>query len=210
MSHERVKLIWATTDAEKLIGYMARVSNPDGQDNPDVARLLRYMIDHKHWSPFEMANMCVEIKTTRDISQQIIRHRSFSFQEFSTRFAKVGGYEIAQARRQDEKNRQSSHDDLPVLTQVWFEEAQKTLFAETYRVYEEALDLGIAKECARRILPLTTQTKLYMNGTLRSWIHYIDLRTTPGTQLEHREIALGCREIFVAQFPTIASSLGWT
>ena len=203
------KLVWITPDAERLMGYCARVSNPENQDNPNVAGLLRYCIKKGHWSVFEMADLCIEIQTTRGISAQIIRHRSMHFQEFSLRYAELQKIERVHPRRQDPQNRQSSHDDLPPETLEWFERAQDEHFGEAYRLYEEALAKGIAKESARFLLPLASATTIYMKGTVRDWIHYINLRTDPSTQLEHREIAEGCRRIFVDQLPVVAQALGW-
>ena len=200
-----VTLTHATQQAESLIVEMARVSNPDNAKNSDTApKLLRYLIKHKHWSPFEMASMCVKIETERDIAAQILRHRSFSFQEFSQRYAKTSPAEIIQVRRQDEKNRQNSIDDFSADEKEWATAKTAVVIANSYLVYEELLELGVAKECARRVLPLCTPTTLYMHGNLRSWIHYIDLRTEKGTQLEHRDIANKCKEIFTKEFPSIA------
>jgi thymidylate synthase (FAD) len=204
-----VKLVWSTPDAERLMGYCARVSNPENQENPNVAGLLRYCIKHGHWSVFEMADMCVEVTTTRSISAQIIRHRSMHFQEFSQRYASVQTIERVRPRRQDPKNRQSSHDDLPVETLEWFDRAQDEHFVEARRLYDEALARGIAKESARFLLPMASGTTIYMKGTVRDWIHYINLRTDPGTQREHREIAEACKALFVDQFPIVAEALGW-
>ncbi len=202
-----VSLVHCTPDAEKLIVRMARVSNPVNADNDETApKLLRYLIKHQHWSPFEMASMCVEIQTERDIAAQIIRHRSFSYQEFSTRYAKTGLAEIPKWRSQDKKNRQASHDDLEQELIQQFDRQTAVLLRNIYLTYEEMLNAGIAKECARRILPLCTPTTIYMHGTLRSWIHYIQLRSSNGTQLEHQEIAIACRDIFANQFPVIAEA----
>ena len=210
----KVKLTWATPNAEALIVEMARVSAPRNKDNMETApKLLRYLINHKHWSPFEMANMCVEINTTRAISPQILRHRSFSYQEFSQRYAdtnELGSAVIPHLRRQDNKNRQNSTDDLA-------DKIGKDKLAEFYRrtsaiyedaehLYKEMISAGVAKECARGVLPLNTQTSLYMNGTIRSFIHYLQVRTDPSTQLEHREIALKIQEIFCQQFPIIGEA----
>ena len=203
----RVSLVHCTPDAEKLIVRMARVSNPANQDNDETApRLLRYLIKHKHWSPFEMATMCVQIETERDIAAQILRHRSFSFQEFSTRYARTVPAEIPALRRQDTKNRQNSIDDLPDDLRATANAAVAIVITETFRLYEGLLDQGVAKETARRILPLCTPTTLFMCGSLRSWLHYIELRSSYGTQLEHQEIALACRDIFAEQFPVIAEA----
>lgn len=202
-----VSLVHCTPEAEKLIVRMARVSNPKNADNDETApKLLRYLIKHQHWSPLEMASMCVKIDTERDIAAQILRHRSFSFQEFSTRYAKTGLAEIPRWRTQDEKNRQASHDDLDQDAIQQFDKQTAVLLRNIYLTYEEMLKAGVAKECARRILPLCTPTTLYMHGTLRSWIHYIQLRSANGTQLEHQEIALECRNIFTQQFPVISEA----
>ena len=202
-----VSLIHCTPDAESLIVRMARVSNPSNQDNQKTApKLLAYLIKHAHWSPFEMASMCVQIKTERDIAAQILRHRSFSFQEFSTRYAKTDIADAPHQRLQDQKNRQNSIDDLEPEMQGYWAERTSDLIARSFTIYEQMLEEGIAKETARRILPLCTPTTIYMHGTLRSWIHYIQLRSANGTQLEHQEIALGCRQIFTEQFPSIAKA----
>lgn len=202
-----VKLIHCTPDAEKLIVKMARVSNPQNQENWDTGpKLLGYLIKHKHWSPFEMASMCVEIQTERDIAAQILRHRSFSFQEFSQRYAKTVPAECPYMRMQDSKNRQNSLDELDEDTQVYWANKSARVIMDSYKVYEEMLSEGIAKETARRILPLCTPTTMYMHGTLRSWLHYIQVRTDPGTQEEHRDIALQCKNIFTQCFPVIAEA----
>ena len=202
-----VKFLHCTPDAERLIVRMARVSNPQNQDNWDTGpKLLRYLIKHRHWSPFEMASLCTEIETERDIAAQILRHRSFSFQEFSTRYATTSQAELPHYRRQDTTNRQASHDDIPESDQQRLQGSTAKLFRDTYGLYWKLLDQGVARETARRILPLCTPTTLYMHGTLRSWLHYIDVRTEPGTQLEHREIAEQCKAIFTAQFPVIAEA----
>ena len=202
-----VTLVHCTPDAEALIVRMARVSNPDNADNLETApRLLRYLIQHRHWSPFEMASLCVQIKTERDIAAQILRHRSFSFQEFSTRYARTSPAEIPAFRRQDSSNRQASHDDLSADVKADCEAGAGLAIGAAFAAYDALLAQGVARECARRILPLCTPTTLFMHGTLRSWIHYIQLRTEAGTQLEHRQIAEGCREIFTAQFPIIAEA----
>lgn len=207
MSQE-VKFIHCTPEAEKLIAYCARVSSPN-QENPEISKLLAYCIKNKHWSVFEMGTLCVEIITSRAIAQQILRHRSFHFQEFSQRYAKATEFMVYEARRQDDKNRQNSIDDLEPETKIWFENTQRQLQDICSSFYEQALKMNIAKEQARFILPLGTQTKLYMHGTLRDWIHYINLRSSNGTQLEHRDIALRCKTIFTEQFPTIAKALEW-
>lgn len=203
----RVELVHCTPDAEKLIVKMARVSNPANQNNDETApKLLRYLIKHSHWSPFEMASMCLKIDTERDIATQILRHRSFSYQEFSTRYAQTSIAEIPEFRRQDTKNRQNSFDDLPEDDEIRFRSAAGQIIGRAYGIYEAMLAQGVAKETARRILPLCTPTTLYMHGTLRSWIHYIQLRIGNGTQLEHRQIAEECRSIFQEQFPSIAEA----
>ena len=203
----RVELIHCTPDAERLIVKMARVSNPDNEDNWETGpKLLRYCLKHKHFSIFEMASMCVKIETERDIAAQIIRHRSFSFQEFSTRYSATKPAEVPSFRRQDEKNRQSSHDDIPEDDEIRFRSAAAQVIGKAFGVYESMLAQGVAKETARRILPLCTPTTLYMHGTIRSWIHYIQLRCDNGTQFEHREIARTCRSIFIQQFPVIGEA----
>ena len=208
-----VKLISVTPDAEKTIGYVARVSNPKNQDNPNVAGLLKYCIKHHHWSIFEQAFMTVEIETTRGLAAQILRHRSFTYQEFSQRYADSSmlGDQIPlpELRRQDDKNRQNSIDDVDPLMQQDFEIKMQRHFVDGMKLYKEMLDAGIAKECARFVLPLATPTRLYMSGSIRSWIHYIDLRSAHGTQKEHMDIAEGCRDIFKEQFPIIAEALEW-
>ena len=202
-----VTFVHCSPDAENLIVRMARVSNPANEDNVATApKLLQYLIDHQHWSPFEMCSLCIKIDTERDISAQILRHRSFSFQEFSTRYAQVQELTIPKLRKQDLKNRQNSTNDLDLGTVNVLTEEIMTLYMQASELYQDMLDNGVAKECARRILPLSTQTTLYMHGTLRSWIHYINVRTDPGTQLEHRLIAEGCKQIFIEQFPTIGEA----
>lgn len=200
-----VELIHCTPQAEALIVKMARVSNPSNADNTVTApKLLRYLIQHEHWSPFEMASLCVKVETERDIAAQILRHRSFSFQEFSTRYARTSIAEIPQFRRQDAKNRQNSLDDLPQEDQERLARDAGEVITKAYGLYYALVDQGVAKETARRILPLCTPTTLYMHATLRSWIHYIHVRTDSSTQLEHRQIAEQCRAIFAEQFPIIA------
>ena len=204
---QTVKLIHCTPDAEKLIVKMARVSNPQNEDNWDTGpRLLRYCLKHKHFSIFEMASMCVKIETERDIAAQILRHRSFSFQEFSQRYAKTVPAECPYMRLQDNKNRQNSLDELDEEMQAYWADKTARVIMQSYGLYEEMLQEGIAKETARRILPLCTPTTLYMHSTLRSWLHYIQVRTDPGTQEEHREIALQCKKIFAREFPVIAEA----
>lgn len=203
-----VELIWATQNAEQLITKMARVSNPDNEDNMETApRLLRYLINHKHWSPFEMANMCVKINTERDISAQILRHRSFTFQEYSSRYAQMPPAALPDFRRQDLKNRQNSIDDIDDVILDEINDKVAVQLGSVWNLYQELLDSGIAKETARRILPLCSPTTIYQNGTLRSWIHYIDLRTKNGTQLEHVKIAQAVKEIFTQQFPIISEAV---
>lgn len=198
-----VSLIHSTVNGDDLIAYMARVSNPDNQDNTETsAKLIKYLIKHKHWSPFEMVNMCVEIETSRAISAQILRHRSFSFQEFSQRYARVLQLpEVPRLRRQDTKNRQNSIDDLDEVVKRNLEYQAMQLYSQSHYLYQQMLDAGVAKECAREVLPMASKTRLYMNGSLRSWIHYIDLRSGPETQLEHREVALQCKELVKEAFP---------
>ena len=203
-----VKLIAITPNAEATMAYIARVSSPN-QENPEYARLLKYCIDHQHWSVFEHAYMTLEISTSRMISAQILRHRSFTFSEFSQRYSEPMDYVPVKARRQAEKNRQSSVDDTPEDIKDWWSQRELEHWAESERLYREALVLGIAKECARAILPMNTATRIYMTGSVRSWIHYIRLRTQPDTQLEHREIAEKCKEIFSRELPLIATTLGW-
>lgn len=205
----QVNLVSVTPNAENTIAYCARVSSPH-QDNPNISGLLKFMIREGHWSPFEMANMVVEINTSRAIAQQILRHRSFSFQEFSQRYAPATDFIYYEARRQDEENRQNSIDDLDEETKIWFEEAQQEVAHLSFAKYLSALEKGVAKECARFLLPLNIETKLYMNGTLRSWIHYIQLRSPEhGTQKEHSDIAAEIKEIFKEQFPVISEALEW-
>jgi thymidylate synthase (FAD) len=193
---------------EGLIAYIARVSSPN-QENPDYAQLLRYCIREKHWSIFEMVDMTVEIITTRAIAAQILRHRSFCFSEFSQRYAEAMGYESYDARSQDEKNRQNSIDDLGEDEKDWFWDAQHEIWLRGHDKYKEALARGIAKECARMLLPLNTVTRMYMKGSVRSWIHYFDVRCHPATQKEHRDIALAAKEIFISQFPTVSQALNY-
>ena len=195
------------------MGYVARVSNPNNQENPNVSGLLKYCIKHNHWSVFEQAHLTVEIETTRGIAAQVLRHRSFTFQEFSQRYADSSllGKEIPlpALRRQDDKNRQNSIDDIDPLTQQDFEIKMQRHFVNSMHLYKEMLEAGIAKECARFVLPLATPTRIYMTGSCRSWIHYIDLRSAHGTQQEHKEIAEGCRQVFVEQFPIVSEALEW-
>jgi thymidylate synthase (FAD) len=196
--------------AQDLIAYTARVSNPANQMNMETApKLLAYLIKNKHWSPFEMAHMTVEIKTSRAIAQQILRHRSFSFQEFSQRYAKATAFVNYEARRQDDKNRQNSIDDMSEADKQWFADAQTMVQDFAKNQYEEALNRGIAKEQARFLLPLSTETTLYMCGSVRSWMHYLELRCANGTQKEHKDIADGIKSLFNDTFPDIGKALGW-
>jgi len=208
-----VKLISVSPDSEKHMAYCARVSNPNNQENENYAGLLRYCIKHQHWSIFEQAFMTLEINTTRGLAAQILRHRSFTFQEFSQRYADTNllnsNIPLPELRRQDTKNRQNSIDDVP-------EEQTKMLLGRIQNYFNEGLDLynellreGIAKECARFVLPLATPTRIYMSGSVRSWIHYIDLRSGHGTQKEHMDIANACKSIFTEQFPTVSEALQW-
>ena len=206
----KVSLITVTPDAEKHIAYCARVSNPKNQDNESIAGLLKYCIKHQHWSIFEQAFMTLEIETTRGLAAQILRHRSFTYQEFSQRYAEstaLGDIELPELRRQDDKNRQNSIDDLDPKVVDKLNRQMNTLFTSAYSLYNQMLEEGVAKECARFVLPLATPTRLYMSGTVRSWLHYIELRTGHGTQKEHMEIANECKSIFSEQFPTIASAM---
>ena len=201
------KLIWITPDAEKLIAYCARVSS-NNQDNPKIEGLLKYCIRNGHWSIFEMCNMCIEINTSRAISAQILRHRSFSYQEFSQRYSKVEKKpEYFDLRRQDNKNRQNSIDDISEETKKKLDNSIRMTLLEIDRCYQNLLDNGVAKECARMILPMNSPTKLYMNGNIRSWIHYLKVRCGNGTQKEHAEIALQIKEIFIKEFPIIGKMI---
>lgn len=208
-----VKLISVTPDAEKNIAYCARVSNPNNQDNENYAKLLKYCIDHKHWSIFEMAFLTLEINTTRGLAAQILRHRSFTFQEFSQRYADASlladHIPVFELRGQDTKNRQNSIDNIDHETVVKWNTQIREHFAKAKSIYDGMIADGIAKECARFVLPLATPTRLYMSGSIRSWIHYIDLRSGHGTQKEHMIIANECKKIFVEQFPVIGEALGW-
>lgn len=204
----RVSLISITPAAESMIAHCARVSSPN-QENPDYAKLLAYCVRHKHFSIFEQAFMTVEIETSRMISAQILRHRSFTFQEFSQRYAEVQDFESYTARRQDKANRQNSIDDLSLEVKAEWLRRQEENFARAMQHYSWALSQGVAKECARAVLPMQTGTKLYMTGSIRSWIHYLEVRCAEDTQLEHRQIAQAIREIFIDGLPTIARALGW-
>ena len=212
MKNKRVKLISVTPDAEKHIAYVARVSNPKNQENEKFSGLLKYCIKHGHWSIFEQAFMTLEIETTRGIAAQILRHRSFTYQEFSQRYADsnlLGQIELPELRRQDTKNRQNSIDDLDPEVVEKLNKQMNTLFSSALSLYNQMLEKGIAKECARFVLPLATPTRIYMTGSARSWIHYIDLRSAHGTQKEHMDIANEAKSIFVEQFPSIAEALEW-
>jgi len=194
------------------MGYVARVSNPNNQDNPKVAGLLKYCINHQHWSVFEQAHMTLEIETTRGIAAQVLRHRSFTFQEFSQRYAdssQLGNIPLPELRRQDFKNRQNSIPDLPDELKKRFNEKIGLHFQDASKLYEDLLAEGVAKECARFVLPLATPTRIYMSGSCRSWIHYIHLRSAHGTQKEHKSIAQDCKSIFKKSFPIVSKSLGW-
>ena len=207
-----VKLISVTPDAEKTMAYIARVSNPANQDNQNYAKLLAYCIKHNHWSVFEQSTMTLEIETTRGIAAQILRHRSFTFQEFSQRYADsslLGEIPIPELRRQDTKNRQNSIDDINPRDKAYMEAMIEMHFKDAMTLYKKLLDTGVAKECARFVLPLATPTRIYMTGSCRSWIHYINLRSAHGTQKEHMDIALECKRVFTEQFPSVSEALEW-
>ena len=207
-----VKLVSVTPDAEKTMAYIARVSNPNNQENENYAGLLKYCIKHNHWSVFEQATMTLEIETTRAIAAQILRHRSFTFQEFSQRYADtqlLETIELPELRRQDSKNRQNSIDDLDPKVVDTLNRQMNTLFSSAFALYNQMLEDGVAKECARMVLPLCTPTKIYMTGSCRSWVHYINLRSAHGTQKEHMDIAKECACIFAGQFPAVSEALGW-
>ena len=207
-----INLISVTPDAEKHMAYVARVSNPKNQDNDKFAGLLKYCIQHGHWSVFEQAFMTLEINTTRAIAAQILRHRSFTYQEFSQRYADsnlLGDIELPELRRQDSKNRQNSIDDLEPEMVEKFNRQMNTLFSSAFGLYNQMLEAGVAKECARFVLPLATPTRIYMTGSVRSWIHYINLRAAHGTQQEHMDIANACKDIFIENFPSVSEALDW-
>ena len=207
-----VQFISITPDAEKTMAYIARVSNPSNQDNENFSGLLRYCIKHQHWSVFEQSTMTLEIQTTRAIAAQILRHRSFTYQEFSQRYADsnlLGNIEIPELRRQDSKNRQNSIDDLEPEVVDKFNRQMNTLFSSAFGLYNQMLEAGVAKECARFVLPLATPTRIYMTGSCRSWIHYINLRSAHGTQKEHMDIANACKKVFVKKFPAVSEALEW-
>ena len=208
----KVQLITLTPDAEKNMAFVARVSNPNNQGNENFSGLLKYCIKHQHWSVFEQAHMTLEIETTRAIAAQILRHRSFTFQEFSQRYAQsneLGEIDLPELRRQDSKNRQNSIDDLDVKVVDKLNRQMITLFSSAQSLYNQMIAEGVAKECARMVLPLCTPTRIYMTGSVRSWIHYIDLRSAHGTQKEHMEIAESCKDIFKEQFPVVSEALEW-
>ena len=207
-----VRLISVTPDAEKTMAHIARVSNPNNQDNPNYSGLLKYCIKHNHWSVFEQSTMTLEIETTRAIAAQVLRHRSFTFQEFSQRYADsnlLGTIELPELRKQDKKNRQNSTDDLDPKLVDTLNRQMNTLFSSALSLYNQMLEDGVAKECARMVLPLCTPTRIYMTGSCRSWIHYINLRSAHGTQKEHMEIAEACRKVFTEQFPDVSEALEW-
>ena len=207
-----VELVSITPDAEKTMAYIARVSNPSNQDNEKFAGLLKYCIKHNHWSVFDQSSMTLSIETTRAIAAQILRHRSFTFQEFSQRYAAstaLGTIELPELRKQDLKNRQNSTDDLDPKLIESLNKQMDTLFSYSLALYNQMLEQGVAKECARMVLPLCTPTRIYMTGSCRSWAHYINLRSAHGTQKEHMEIAEGCRKVFIEQFPSVSEALEW-
>ena len=208
----KVQLITVTPDAEKNMAFVARVSNPNNQDNENFSGLLKYCIKHQHWSVFEQAHMTLEIETTRAIAAQILRHRSFTFQEFSQRYAQsheLGQIQLPELRRQDVKNRQNSIDDLDEKVVDKLNRQMITLFSSAESLYRQMIEEGVAKECARMVLPLCTPTRIYMTGSVRSWIHYINLRSAHGTQKEHMEIAESCKDVFKEQFPVVSEALEW-
>lgn len=208
------KLISVTPDAEKHIAYCARVSNPSNQGNDSFEGLIKYCIKHKHWSIFEQAFMTIELETTRAIAAQVLRHRSFTYQEFSQRYADssllMDKIPLPELRRQDTKNRQNSTDDLDPFVKQNLELQMQTLFYSSMALYQQMLERGVAKECARNVLPMCVPTRMYMSGSVRSWVHYIDLRSANGTQKEHMDLANACKAIFVEQFPIIAQALDWS
>ncbi len=208
----KVSFVNITAEPEQTMAYIARVSNPNNQDNENYAGLLRYCIKHEHWSVFEQSFMTLQIETTRGLAAQILRHRSFTFQEFSQRYADsnlLGEIELPELRRQDVKNRQNSIDDLDPAIVDKLEKQMNTLFSSSLSLYNQMLESGVAKECARFVLPLATPTRIYMSGSVRSWVHYIDLRSGHGTQKEHMDIANACKSIFTEQFPTVSEALQW-
>ena len=208
------KFISVTPDAEKHIAYCARVSNPSNQGNDSFEGLIKYCIKHKHWSIFEQAFLTIELETTRAIAAQVLRHRSFTYQEFSQRYADssllMDKIPLPELRRQDTKNRQNSTDDLDPFVVQKLEMQMQTLFDSSMALYQQMLGHGVAKECARNVLPMCVPTRMYMSGSVRSWVHYIDLRSANGTQKEHMDLANACKAIFVEQFPVIAQALDWS
>ena len=209
----KVSFVNITAEPEQTMAYIARVSNPNNQDNENYAGLLRYCIKHEHWSVFEQSFMTLQIETTRGLAAQILRHRSFTFQEFTQRYADsnlLGEIELPELRRQDIKNRQNSIDDLDPAIVDKLEKQMNTLFSSSISLYNQMLESGVAKECARFVLPLATPTRLYMTGSCRSWIHYINLRSAHGTQKEHMDIANDCKKLFIEKYPTVAEALEWT
>lgn len=208
-----VKLISVTPNAEKTMAFIARVSNPSNQNSENYAKLLAYCIKHNHWSVFEQSSMTLEIETNRGIAAQILRHRSFTFQEFSQRYADTNliteNIPVPELRKQDTKNRQNSTDDLGDYVKLKFQTEIAELFKQSNNLYKRMLEAGVAKECARFVLPLATPTRIYMTGSCRSWIHYINLRSANGTQKEHMDIALACKEVFKEQFPSVSEALEW-
>lgn len=205
----KVDLVWITPDADRLIARIARVSNPENQDNPEYARLIRYLIKNKHWSPFEMVSACFEITTSRAITQQITRHRSFSYQEFSQRYSAATGFEDYAPRMKGSTNRQGSVPFEDKVQEAAIQNGMALHMANSFTYYSHLLELGVAPESARFVLPLATTSRIYMTGTLRSWIHYLELRCDPHTQQEHREIALAIRQVLREQVPTVAEALAW-
>ena len=209
----KVKLVSVTPNAEQTMAYIARVSNPNNQENPNYAGLLKYCIKHNHWSVFEQATMTLEIETTRGIAAQILRHRSFTFQEFSQRYADTNliaeDIPLPELRRQDTKNRQNSTDDLPADLKIELYSKIQDHFDAAQNLYKELLEAEVAKECARFVLPLAVPTRIYMTGSCRSWIHYINLRSAHGTQKEHMVIAEECKKVFTEQFPAVSEALEW-
>ena len=209
----KVSFVNITADPEQTMAYIARVSNPSNQNNENYAGLLRYCIKHQHWSVFEQSSMTLEIETTRGLAAQVLRHRSFTFQEFSQRYAKsneLGKIQLPDLRRQDLKNRQNSIDDLDPFTKQKLEAQMITLFSSSQSLYNQMIEYGVAKECARMVLPMCTPTRIYMTGSCRSWIHYIQLRSAHGTQKEHMDIANACKGLFVQYYPTVAEALEWS
>jgi thymidylate synthase (FAD) len=208
-----VKFVSITPDAEKMMAYIARVSNPSNQQNENYSGLLKYCIKHNHWSVFEQSSMTLEIETTRGLAAQILRHRSFTFQEFSQRYADTklldSQIPVPDLRSQDTKNRQNSNDDIPQEKKEEYQALIARHFEDSMNLYNALLDEGVAKECARFVLPLATPTRLYMTGSCRSWIHYINLRSAHGTQKEHMDVVAKARSIFVEQFPAVSEALEW-